>query len=308
MNRQWKIGVVGCGRVGRALAIGLKNAGFPVVLLVDKNRRLLFTLQSVFRSTTVAPAIGDWPEVDILILSVHDDAISSLAGELANAGIDLKGAVVAHTSGALTSDVLAPLRETGAFLASMHPVQTFSGARRDVRNLNGIYFALEGDAEALHRLRDLVHGLHGRPFEIRKEDKVRHHLACVMASNYVIALVQVAANLLKPLGLDEEEAKQVLLPLLQASVRNARNRSLAAALTGPISRGDVNTVRRHLELMEKEHPGLLPIYAELGRITVSLAERQVDAPTKALKDISAILIRACQEWQPAGTDADPAEV
>lgn len=305
MNRKWKIGIVGCGRVGRALAIGLKNAGFPVVLLVDNNRGLLLTLQGIFRETTVTPTFGDWPELEVLFITVNDDAISSTAERIAAAGVRLKGAVVAHTSGALTSDALSALKSSGASLGSMHPVQTFSGAHRDVRNLSGIYYALEGEAAALSRLREIVRALNGKALEIRKEDKVRHHLACVMASNYVVTLVNVAANLLKPIGLNEEEAKQVLLPLLRASVRNVAGRSLATALTGPIARGDTDTVRRHLSLMQQEYPDLLPVYAELARMTVRLAAKQPHAPEAALREIAGLLDRACQEL-PAGEDGNPA--
>jgi len=299
MNRKWKIGIVGCGRVGRALAIGLKNAGYPIALLVDNNRRLLFTLQRLFLDTKITPAFSDWPRVDVLFLAVNDDAIADTAKQIAASGATLRDTVVAHTSGALTSDVLAALKPKGAHLASVHPVQTFSGAHRDVRNLSGIYYALEGEPVALERLREIVRNLHGTPLELRKEDKVRHHLACVMASNYVIALVNVAANLLKPVGLDEEEAKQVLLPLLQASVRNVANRSLAAALTGPIARGDVNTVRRHLELMKEAHPDLLPVYAELARMTVRLAQKQPGAPVDSLQKIADLLGKTCREWESA---------
>ncbi len=284
-----KIGILGCGRVGRALAIAVQNAGCQVVLLSDQNRRLLLTLQKLFRHATVTPQFDDWPELDILFIAVNDDQISPVAKRLALSDVDLRGKVVAHTSGALTSEHLQPLKDRGAYIASFHPVQTFTGTRRDAGVLRGSYFALEGDPEALESLKRVVERLDGRWVILQKEQKVRHHLACVLVSNYVITLMNLAVNLLQPAGLEEEEAKKLLLPLMKASLQNIENRGLSAALTGPISRGDVSTIRRHLRLIQAEHPELLTLYLELAKMTVELARKQQGTSLKGLQEIRDLL-------------------
>ncbi len=274
MDRRLKIGIVGCGRVGRAFAIALSNAGYPIAFMVDDNRKLLFTLQRLFPNTRVIPEYRNWPAFDVLLIAVNDDAIGQVAETIADAGQNVSRKVIAHASGALTSEVLAPLQEKGAFVASIHPVQTFSGAQKDAKKMQDCFFALEGDPRALQTLKGMVETMGARWFELKPEQKSLHHLACVLVSNYIVTLINVAVELLQSVGLDEDDAKRVLSPLIQASIDNVANQSLSAALTGPISRGDANTVERHLNLIRRDHPDLLPLYVEMARKTVELAQKQ----------------------------------
>ncbi|MCH7535149.1 MAG: DUF2520 domain-containing protein [Bacteroidetes bacterium] len=209
-----KCGIIGCGRLGRALAVALTNSGIDLVLLMDNNRKLLFTMQRLFPKVKLTWQARDWPALDILLITVNDDEINPSAKELSESDIDFTGVVVAHTNGALTSEELSPLKAKGAFLASMHPVQTFSGTGKDAIRFRKSYFALEGEDPALTVLKNLIDTIGGKWFELQPEHKANHHLACVLVSNYVIALMKMATDLLEPTGLPRSEAKKILLPLM----------------------------------------------------------------------------------------------
>lgn len=292
MNKRLKCGIYGCGRVGRALSVALKNSGFDLVLLVDRNPKLLLTLQRLFPKVKITNQIIDWPKLDLLFITVSDGAIKSVAESIAESSVDIGGAVAAHTNGSMTSDEISSLKSKGCYIASMHPVQSLSGTQRDSATIRTSFFALEGEEEALSVLKQVIEKMGGRHFDLRPEHKESHHLACVMAANYVITLMKMAADLLKPTGLERGEAKNILLPLMKNCLDNIERQGLPQALTGPIVRGDVGTVRDHLRLLNKQHPELLQVYTDLGLNTVELARELRGDNEKTLKQIRDLLKNA----------------
>ena len=287
-----KCGIIGCGRLGRALAVALTNSGIDLVLLVDNNRKLLFTMQRMFPKVKLTWQLSDWPPMDILFITVNDDEINPVAKEIFESAIDLSGVIAVHTSGALSSTELSPLKEKGALLASMHPVQTFSGTSKDAMSIRKCYFALEGETKALPVMKTLIEKMGANWFELKPEHKSNHHLACILASNYVIALMKMATDLLEPIGLSRSEAKKILLPLMSSAVENISNQSLAMALTGPVARGDAKTVLHHINLLKKQHPGLIELYTSLARTALELAKELPDAKLPDLEKIEGLLEKA----------------
>src|SRR5208283_4184431 len=175
---------------------------------------------------------------------------------------DWKGRIVFHSSGALTSDELAPLREKGARVASVHPMMTF--VRNSVPQMAGVPFAVEGDRVATRVARDIVERLGGDVFPIRKQNKVLYHVFGSFASPLVIALMASLEQVAKAAGIRPDDIKTMMTPLLWQTLRNYSKHDAAAAFSGPLARGDVATVRKHLAEL-KVVPEAREVYIALAK-------------------------------------------
>jgi len=200
-------------------------------------------------------------ETDIVWIAVPDDAIAGVARALASSQ-DWQGRIVFHSSGALTSDELAPLRQRGAGIASVHPMMTF--VRDAAPELAGVAFALEGDAVAVRAAKSIIDDLGGIAFPIRKRNKVLYHVFGSFASPLVIALMASLEEVAEAAGVRRREIKPVMLPLLRQTLHNYEKGDAAAAFSGPLVRGDVATVRRHLAELKKL-PQAREVYLALAR-------------------------------------------
>ncbi len=210
-------------------------------------------------------------DADVVLLAVRDDSIDPLVERLVEAGAARRGQVFLHLSGARTAETLGRLRRFGAKVGSMHPLMTVSAdPKRAARHFRGAAFAIEGDAAAVRAARAMALSLGGEPVVIRGDAKARYHAGAVFASNYVVVLLDVAQRLLESAGFSARAARRALAPLTAASVANEAAQGAAAALTGPIVRGDVETIRRHLAGLD---PKTRRLYAELGRATLELAKK-----------------------------------
>jgi len=207
----------------------------------------------------------------LVLLTIGDDDIAATCQELAAAF--RPGAIVAHCSGVLGSEVLAPAHNRGCHVGSMHPLQTFPSLEAAIKDLPGAYCFIEGDAEAAEVLQRPAEDLGAHPVPIASAAKAVYHAAAVMACNYLTALMDAALALCNQAGIDEPTARKTLGPLARATLDNVLATGTAQALTGPIARGDQQTVQRHLGVL-MEQADLLDIYRALGRWTVALAARK----------------------------------
>lgn len=211
-----------------------------------------------------APAIA---AANLVIISVPDDAITTVAGQLAATGAVTERHVVVHTSGLHDRSALAPLAVSGAALGSWHPLQTFADRDGDPGALPGSPAVVEGDPRALAAGRALAERLHLRPvIELPASGKAAYHAAAVFASNYLVALADIAARLARDAGAGDA-SPGLFLPLMRRTLANY-GAGGAATLTGPISRGDAGTVARHLESLSGVERAL---YVALGREALRLA-------------------------------------
>lgn len=289
------IAIIGTGRLGTALALGLLRGGYRVVGLVARHQRKAEKVAQLLRSensstTPAALAAKDLkrlPASDAILICTPDDEIEGVARQLARSA---KAGTVLHTSGALSSDALSPLARAGLHTGSIHPLISVSDAKSGAAALRGAYFCIEGDAKAVRIARQMVADLHGTAFSIPSQSKSLYHAAAVIASPHATALFDVAVRTLVAAGLDRKKARQVLVPLLESTVRNLKTSDTAAALTGTFARGDVATVKRHLKALSgKEHRQTLKIYKFLGLHALALAEtkgldqKSIKAITKLLK-------------------------
>ncbi|MBM4035603.1 MAG: DUF2520 domain-containing protein [Planctomycetes bacterium] len=272
MVSERQFAIVGAGAAGRALAAALGARGARVAAVasrrIESAREAAALAGCAFATADAAAACR---RADVAALSVPDDAVEAVCAEVAAQGGFRRGSLVLHLSGALGSRALAAAAACGASALAFHPVQSF--ARPDPRLFEGIACVLEGAPDAVALGTELARWLGARPVEIRAADKPLYHAALCIACNYMVTLADAAAGLLAEAGV-AEDALAVLLPLLQGTLDNLRGVGLPDALTGPISRGDVATLRAHLEAVEGRAPALLPLYRTLGLHTVALALRK----------------------------------
>jgi predicted short-subunit dehydrogenase-like oxidoreductase (DUF2520 family) len=177
-----------------------------------------------------------------------------------------------HTSGALPAAMLRPLAERGARTLSFHPLQTLH-AQSGEGALDGVYAGLEGEPQAVATGIELATQLGMRYLVLTAESKPRYHLAASMASNFLVTLVAAVQQVLSSLDVDRQTAQEVMEPLIRGTLENLMRSSPEDALTGPIVRGDVDTVRQHGLALRRYHPQLVPLYAALAMETVPLAVR-----------------------------------
>lgn len=285
-----KIGIIGAGRLGSALARALSEVGCSVTAVSDKEAAKGEKCASLCGENTKYYPIENLPDnLTILILTVPDDALHSVAEQLTHFAPITGRTIVAHSSGALASDVLSDLLPITELIASMHPVQTLSGSEHDWKRLFGIYFSLEGNPIALQRLQQLLQKLNGQVFTIDKKDKGLYHLGCVFASNYLVAVFAAATRIFQEIGFQEKKAIKILEPLMMASANNVRQMGTAHAATGPITRGDIGTVTHHIEELQRNLPDLLPSYLALGKQLAELVQNLPMASHEGLHEIQELI-------------------
>jgi len=262
------LGFIGAGTVGTALAVRLAEKGYPVVGVYS------LTAGSAQRLARMVPgcAVCRSPQevvdrADLIFLTTPDDAIARVAAELRWA----PGKMAVHCSGAASLDILEAPRSQGAMVGGFHPLQTFAGIEQAMANLPGSYFAIEAEGELKETLKEMARALGGQWVELKAGDKEIYHLAAVMACNYWITLVNIAAQLWGHFDKSPQEAITALLPLLRGALNSLANIGLPGALTGPIARGDIGTVEKHLRALERSAPQFLTLYRELGRWTIPVA-------------------------------------
>ena len=262
------VGVIGAGRVGAVLAAALRAAGHEVVAAAgesDASRGRIHDLLpgvSVGKPTDVARASG------LLLLTVPDDMLGNVVSTLAGAGAIRPGQYVVHTSGRHGLAVLEPARLLGAHVVAMHPAMTFTGTAVDLPRLAGCVFGVTADDADRELTESLVTDLGGRAMWVPEERRTLYHAGLAHGANHLVTLVAEAMEILSAAGAEDPAA--TLRPLLTAALDNALDDG-DAALTGPIVRGDVETVRAHVADLRATAPHTLPSYLAMARATLGRA-------------------------------------
>ncbi|WP_138429882.1 Rossmann-like and DUF2520 domain-containing protein [Fodinibius saliphilus] len=266
------ITIIGTGGLGSALARGLNAKDISIKSIFNRTKAkatLLARQIEVERSGTFPNSTVEVGE--LIFLTVPDRCIKPVSSRLASLDDEWSNKTVVHCSGNESADLLDDLKQKGATTASFHPLQTFPPESSPDR-FEDIYFNMQGDPSAFPLLKRIAEQLEANSFEVDDNEKSHLHAAAVIASNYLHTILDIAVGTAVLGGLSREESKKALLPLVKQTVENAEKFSLEDSLTGPIERGDISTVKKHLKLLEKNEL-LRDIYVELGRSTVSLAAR-----------------------------------
>jgi predicted short-subunit dehydrogenase-like oxidoreductase (DUF2520 family) len=281
-----KLGFIGAGTVGTALAIRLSGCGYPVVGVSSQNQSSARNLARLVRgcqSLESNQAVAD--SANLVFITTPDGVIHQVAAE-----VNWRpGQSLVHCSGALSTHVLEPAHKLGAQVGAFHPLQSFAGVKQAIDNMPGSTFAIEAEMPLLDTLKEMAGALDGYWIELEAEDRVIYHAAAVMACNYLVTLVKLATDLWQTFSVPTHKATRSLLPLLNGTINNIDTIGIPQCLTGPIARGDSGTIKKHLEALQKKAPDLLATYRELGLKTIPIALAKGKIESKQAKELAKIL-------------------
>lgn len=260
---QPRVTIIGAGKMGQGLGLALKRRGYKVVLTSRAPRNVLHPL--ALHQGSLAEATSG---AELILIATPDDAIGTIAAELATERAITADQVVLHLSGLLDRRALQPLDQSGAGCGSFHPLQSIADPATAAERLKGAYAGIEGDERALVAAERLANTLRMIPVRIPATVKPAYHAGAAFAANYTIALVGVAERLARSAGVSADVAARIYLPLLNGAVANLASLGSAASLTGPVQRGDVQTILSHLEALNPEDRNL---YRTVARAALVLA-------------------------------------
>lgn len=269
------VSIIGAGRMGLALALNLPKDRFRVRHLIYRGAGLLPELQAKLERHVEVIRLNEFERstADILLFAVQDQNISPSA-DWASENFDSAGYAF-HTSGALGRNELSALRNIGASLGSIHPLVSVSSVGRMAGVFNSVHFCLEGDEKAVGLAEEIARSLGGIPFHIESEFKTLYHAAAVTSCGHMVALLDVAFEMLGKCGLDQMEARQIMIPLIESTFGNLREQSAADAMTGTFARADVDTFAKHVAAINAHcSDEVLEIYLLLGERALQLATQK----------------------------------
>jgi predicted short-subunit dehydrogenase-like oxidoreductase (DUF2520 family) len=280
------LAIIGAGRVGRALGRLLREQGWKIGAVVTRNEA---TARKAVRFIGAGQAHAVMSRQilasRVILVTTPDDKVTEVAGELARIGAEeLRGKVFLHTSGALDAGALGPLREQGAAVGSIHPMQSFSGI--GTPPLEGKMFAIEGDPAAVRCARQMVRALGGSPVQIDGASKPLYHAAGAMAASHVLAVMEAATSLLTSIGMTRGMAARALLPLTRQVLENFEGLGPHSAWTGPLSRGDYQVVAAHAAALQNLPTEIGEAYAALNRLAARVLAQDSKAMLSELEKIS----------------------
>lgn len=266
-----RINLIGPGRLGKALAASLISTGEHELISVYHPK--ITSAQHAVRALGHGTAINNLKSLtktDITLITCPDDKMPGLIKKLSEAMIIQPNSIVMHLSGILSSDILMPFKHQGAHIASLHPLKAFRAASTpDTNAFQGVHCAIEGDNKAIHKLTPLWQAMGAHIFKLGSEKKAAYHAAAVMASNYLVTLAAEASQLFETSGVPPENAREICVQLMQTSLGNLKQTDTPQkALTGPLVRGDLQTIQKHLDAISSETTKNL--YCAAGLATLPL--------------------------------------
>jgi predicted short-subunit dehydrogenase-like oxidoreductase (DUF2520 family) len=264
------VAVVGAGRVGTALAVLLRRAGHRVVA-ASGGRASEARVKRHLPDVPVTPDRQAASSAEVVVLGVPDDVVASVCDDLAGGGALRPDQAVLHLSGSVPLLALGPARAVGAAVLALHPMQTFPDVEAGIERLPGSPVAVTAWEEPAYALGErLARDAGTHPFRLEEERKPLYHAAAVFCSNFLVVVEAMAERLFRAAGL--EDPVPMFGPLAEATLANVLRLGPAAALTGPVARGDAGTVRRNLEAISSRAPETVPAYVALAQGALDMAE------------------------------------
>ena len=278
-----KTGFIGAGKVGFTLGKYLRTHGIEVTGYYSRNTESAGEAAQ-FTQTKAYEDMGLLIEnCDVLFLTVPDGCITSVFEEVKK--YPISGKFICHCSGALSSkDAFPEIRESGAFAFSVHPLFAVSDKYHAYEELSDVFIASEGDEDRIHELKAMLNQAGLQVQQIRPEDKTRYHCAAAIASNLVVALISKSVDMLTECGFTPENALSALTPLMTGNIRHIAEDGVINSLTGPVERGDAETVKKHLECFGSEDDKEL--YTLLSRLLIPVAQaRNPERSYRSVKEV-----------------------
>lgn len=270
-----KITIIGPGVVGRSIGRLLKEKRFPIAAVAGRTAEHTHGAIAFIGSGKAARSLSAAAHAgDVVFLTTPDRMVRPVCEEIAAAKGFKRGQTVFHCSGAHDASLLEAARGAKAHIAALHPLQSFADPDEAVKRMKGTYFTFDGDEEAFPVAEQLVEALGGKLARIKPEARALYHAASCVLSNYLVSIADLGMLMLVISGMDAKSAAHAVKPLLRGTVENIERLGLPAALTGPIARGDAETVERHLRALSTLPHEIRRLYRELGLYTVRVAARK----------------------------------
>ncbi|MFC1850408.1 Rossmann-like and DUF2520 domain-containing protein [candidate division CSSED10-310 bacterium] len=264
-----KISFIGVGRIGSLLASLLVTNGYKLCGFFDLEVAKCSRLQSKLgKGTIFADHRSLIRHSDVIFITTVDDQIEAVVNTVMRTAENLEGKFFLHTSGVLPSASMQPLRDQGAAIASFHPCVSVSAGST---NLKDVYFVMEGDHEALKLGAELAGVFQGEPLSIPASSKTSYHFGAVLVSNFMVTICHEVMVLYKQAGINQDVAAKLLVPLLKSTVQNIEQRGVEASLTGPVARGDRQTINRHLMVLPQLNSELALLSCQLYKVAINMA-------------------------------------
>lgn len=273
----YSIGVIGAGRLGCALGIGLKSLGFQINGIYSKSDESHQYLTTKLNITSQNDLYFTIKESDIIFITVPDMEIANIVISISTLFKEqeiIQKKHFFHCSGFLSSKELDPLKALGASTGSLHPLQTFANKEDGWKSLFGICFAFDGGCQSKEIAEYIANRFEGQMFLVDEAQKTLYHVAACMVSNYCITLCAAASKILNSISLENKISPTAFIPLLERTVENIKILGASNALTGPILRGDYTTVNAHIQELDKKMPEMAEIYKSLGRCTLKIVKER----------------------------------
>jgi predicted short-subunit dehydrogenase-like oxidoreductase (DUF2520 family) len=266
-----RIGFIGAGKVGTSLGIYFQNKGFHISGYYSRSSDSC--IQSATR--TESNCFNNLKQLsassDIIFITTSDDQIDSIVKQLCEDSCLKPGQLIVHTSGALSSTILYPVKAFGCFTYSMHPLQAFADIDKSILDLPNTYFCIEGDNERISILEDILITCKNPYFQASSEQKILYHASACMLSNYLVTLIHNSLILMEDIQPDSSAAFKAMLPLVNSTIQNVLKFGTKDALTGPIARGDIETIKIQFEAISSSSKEQLPLYLCMAKETLKLA-------------------------------------
>jgi predicted short-subunit dehydrogenase-like oxidoreductase (DUF2520 family) len=276
----WLVNIIGAGNLGKTIGhLLVKHELVQIGSVCNQSKTSTMNAIQFIGQGTYCSSISELQPADITFITTPDEEITVACEALSKNSLIKKGSVILHCSGALTSDALASVKEKGCYTVSVHPMRSFTKPEVSIQEYPGTYCAIEGDANAIPNIRFLFNAIGSITYEIDKTKKPLYHAAGVFASNYLVALADQALSCLKEAGVENKLAMGVITNIMKGTVSNLeKTLSPAQSLTGPIQRGDIATVLKHIHAlsdMEKKY-----LYSALGKATLHLTNHDEEKKKK----------------------------
>lgn len=268
-----KIGFIGPGKVGVNLARYFTQKDITVSGFYGNNINSTKEAVNITKSKFYENIEEIIKDSDILFITTPDDIISIIDTKLSKFNLNNKS--ICHTSGSIKSNVLCNSKNSGALIYSIHPIFAFSNKNMNLNELENIYFSIEGDYFENSPIKNLIKKLGNKYFLRRKEDSATYHLANVFVSNLILSLLNIGVDYFKKLGLSENQSLDALKPLVKFNIESIFEKGFVDSLTGPVLRGDLTTIEKHLNVLEEKDKELYKILS-LNLLNIVASKENAD--------------------------------
>jgi predicted short-subunit dehydrogenase-like oxidoreductase (DUF2520 family) len=285
------IAILGMGKVGTAVGCLLRSADYRIVAIASRStasaeKAVKYTGGEVYVNLASAAS-----RAEAVFITTGDDAIPSVCEEIVREGGVGAGKKVVHMSGAGGLDLLESARTAGAHVASIHPIQSFADVEGALKNIPGSTFGVTAEEEIEEWAAQVVRDLGGVPFFVSDADKPLYHAAACMTSNYLVTLMYIAEEIYGTIGLSPEKAVKSFWPLVKGTIENIETRGTIQSLTGPVSRGDIGTIKKHLQTLRGKLPEFLDVYGIMGGFAADIGLKKETLTRERAEEIKSLLLK-----------------